>query len=137
MTKGELTQKVQAAIDRRGEDPVPLGETIRRQPELGFKEFKTAKLVAQTFERMGLAPRTGLAIAQRLLADRCLDRVVDDGPIAGLIERLDRRGTGADRQRAAWSRAATPQEFARFLAEATVCERLESHPVRAADAGIS
>ncbi|HEY9524329.1 MAG TPA: YbdK family carboxylate-amine ligase [Thermopolyspora sp.] len=85
----------------------------------------------------GIDPRTGLAIAQRLLADRCLDRVVDDGPIAGLIDRLDRRGTGADRQRAAWSRAATPQEFARFLAEATVCERLESHPVRAADAGIS
>ena len=72
----------------------------------------------------------GTASLAELFADQA-------GPQAGLIDRLDRRGTGADRQRAAWSRAATPQEFARFLAEATVCERLESHPVRAADAGIS
>ncbi|HKX04612.1 MAG TPA: amidohydrolase, partial [Methylomirabilota bacterium] len=62
MTKSELMQKVQATIDRRGEEIIALGEAIRRQPELGFKEFKTAKLVAQTFERMGLTPRTGLAL---------------------------------------------------------------------------
>ena len=53
MTKAELMQKVQAMIDRRGDEIIALGEAIRRHPELGFKEFKTAKLVAQTFERMG------------------------------------------------------------------------------------
>ena len=56
MTKAELMERVRAAIDRRGAAIIELGETIRRHPELGFKEFKTAKLVAQTFERMGLAP---------------------------------------------------------------------------------
>jgi metal-dependent amidase/aminoacylase/carboxypeptidase family protein len=62
MTKAELMQRVQAAVDRRGEEIIALGEEIRRQPELGFKEFKTAKLVARTFERIGLAPRTGVAL---------------------------------------------------------------------------
>jgi metal-dependent amidase/aminoacylase/carboxypeptidase family protein len=47
MTKAELMQRVQAAVDRRGEEIIALGEEIRRQPELGFKEFKTAKLVAE------------------------------------------------------------------------------------------
>ena len=62
MTKVDLMERVRAAIDRRGTEIIALGETIRRHPELGFKEFKTSKLVAHTFERMGLAPRTGLAL---------------------------------------------------------------------------
>ena len=62
MTKTELMQSVRAAIDDRAEDIIAVGEEIRRHPELGFKEFKTSRLVAQTFERMGLAPRTGLAL---------------------------------------------------------------------------
>jgi amidohydrolase len=62
MTKAELTERVRAAIDRRGDEIIGLGETIRRHPELGFKEHRTAELVARTFERMGLAPRTGLAL---------------------------------------------------------------------------
>jgi len=86
MTKGELTQKVQAAIDRRGEEIIALGETIRRQPELGFKEFKTAKLVAQTFERMGLAPRTGLALTG-VRADA--SGRAGDGPTLALFGELD------------------------------------------------
>lgn len=86
MTKSELTQKVQAAIDRRGEEIIALGETIRRQPELGFKEFKTAKLVAQTFERMGLAPRTGLALTG-VRADA--SGRAGDGPTLALFGELD------------------------------------------------
>ena len=62
MTKTELTRTVHAAIDRRAQDIITVGEEIRRTPEMGFKEFKTARLVAQTFEKMGLAPRTGLAL---------------------------------------------------------------------------
>jgi metal-dependent amidase/aminoacylase/carboxypeptidase family protein len=58
MTKTELMQRVRTAIDRRAEDIIGLGEEIRRQPELGFKEFKTSRLVAQTFERMGLPRRS-------------------------------------------------------------------------------
>ena len=62
MTKTELMRSVHAAIDRRAEEIVALGERIRRQPELGFKEFKTARLVEDTMRAMGLAPRGGLAI---------------------------------------------------------------------------
>jgi amidohydrolase len=62
MTKAELMGKVRAAIDRRAEEIIALGEQIRRHPELGFKEFKTSRLVADTMRRIGLEPRGGLAI---------------------------------------------------------------------------
>ena len=86
MTKSELMQKVQAAIDRRGDEIIALGEAIRRQPELGFKEFKTAKLVAQTFERIGLTPRTGLALTG-VRAD--VTGRAGDGPTIALFGELD------------------------------------------------
>jgi amidohydrolase len=62
MTKNEIKQRVYAAIDRRGEEIIGLGEHIRQQPELGFKEFKTARLVEETLGRLGLSPKTGLAL---------------------------------------------------------------------------
>ena len=62
MTKDELKRRVWQAIDRRGEEIVGLGERIRKHPELGFKEVKTARLVEETFARLGLAPRAGLAL---------------------------------------------------------------------------
>ena len=45
MTRDELKRNVFAAIDRRAEEIVGLGERIRKQPEMGFKEVKTAALV--------------------------------------------------------------------------------------------
>jgi amidohydrolase len=62
MTKTELKQRVYDAIDRRRDDIVRIGERIRRHPELGFKEVKTAALVEQTLRALGLAPRAGLAL---------------------------------------------------------------------------
>ncbi|PYN00418.1 MAG: amidohydrolase [Candidatus Rokuibacteriota bacterium] len=62
MTKSELKQRVYEAIDRRGEEIIGLGEQIRRHPELGFKEVKTARLVEDTFKKLGLVPRAGLAL---------------------------------------------------------------------------
>ena len=62
MTKDELKQRVYQAIDQRGEEIIGLGEEIRRHPELGFKEVKTARLVEETFKKLGLAPRAGLAM---------------------------------------------------------------------------
>jgi amidohydrolase len=58
----ELKQQACRAIDRRAEALIGIGEAIRHQPELGFKEFKTASLVASTFESIGVPHRTGLAI---------------------------------------------------------------------------
>jgi len=62
MTKAELKQRVYEAIERRGADIIRIGETIRRHPELGFKEVKTAALVTETLRGLGLAPKTGLAL---------------------------------------------------------------------------
>src|SRR5437899_950073 len=62
MTKDELKQRVYQAIDQRGDEIIGIGEQIRRQPELGFKEVKTARLVEDTFKKLGLSPRSGLAM---------------------------------------------------------------------------
>src|SRR5213593_62200 len=62
MTRDELKQRVNAVIEANAERIVALGERIRRQPELGFKEVKTAALVADVFREIGLAPKTGLAL---------------------------------------------------------------------------
>ena len=62
MTRDELKRKVFAAIDRRAEEIVGLGERIRKQPEMGFKEVKTAALVEATLGRLGMLPKTGLAM---------------------------------------------------------------------------
>jgi amidohydrolase len=61
MNRDELKRRVTEAVDRRAEEIIGLGEQIRRHPELGFKEVKTAKLVEETFQRLGLHPRGGLA----------------------------------------------------------------------------
>jgi amidohydrolase len=61
MTKAELKQRVLEAIDRRAEAIIGIGEQIRRHPELGFKEVKTARLVEETLRGLGLDPQTGLA----------------------------------------------------------------------------
>ncbi len=62
MTRDDLKRRVWEAIDRRSKDIVELGERIRSHPELGFKEFKTSRLVEDTLGKLGLAPRGGLAI---------------------------------------------------------------------------
>ena len=62
MTRDELKRRVWEAIDRRGEEIIGLGEQIRRHPELGFKEVKTARLVEETYAKLGLTPRAGLAL---------------------------------------------------------------------------
>src|SRR6266702_8005602 len=62
MTKDELKRRVWQAIDQRADEIIGLGEQIRHHPELGFKEVKTARLVEETFKRLGLAPRSGLAL---------------------------------------------------------------------------
>ena len=62
MTKNELKERVYAAIDRRAEEIVRLGERIRKHPELGFKELKTARLIEETLAGLGLKPKTGLAL---------------------------------------------------------------------------
>jgi amidohydrolase len=62
MTRDELKREIWRAIDQRADTVIEVGETIRRHPELGFKETKTASLVADTLSGLGLRPETGLAM---------------------------------------------------------------------------
>src|SRR5437016_7951574 len=89
MTKSELKQRVYEAIDRRGEEIIGLGEQIRRHPELGFKEVKTARLVEDTFKKLGLVPRSGLALTG-VRADA--GGRGGDGPTFAVIGELDALG---------------------------------------------
>ncbi len=86
MTRDELKKRVFAAIDRRAAEIVALGERIRRHPEMGFKEAKTAGLVQETLGRLGMTPRTGLAMTGVRAEARGRG---GDGPTFALIGELD------------------------------------------------
>jgi amidohydrolase len=86
MTRNEIKQRIDAAIDERAEEIVGLGEQIRENPELGFKEVKTARLVEETLGKLGLSPRGGLAMTgvRADVAGRA-----GDGPTFALLGELD------------------------------------------------
>src|SRR5437879_8709137 len=86
MTKDELKRRVWEAVDRRREEIIGLGEQIRRHPELGFKEVKTARLVEETFKKLGLTPRPGLALTG-VRAD--VSGRGGDGPTFAVLGELD------------------------------------------------
>ena len=86
MTTNELKQRVYTAIDRRAEEIVGLGERIRKQPELGFKEVKTARLVEDTLAGLGLKPKAGLALTG--VRAEAPGRA-GDGPTFALLGELD------------------------------------------------
>ncbi|HML33165.1 amidohydrolase [Sporomusa sphaeroides] len=62
MTKAELKQKVCQAIEAKQEQIMALGESIYREPELGFKETKTAAKVEEIFRALGVTYEKGLAL---------------------------------------------------------------------------
>ena len=84
-TRDEVKRSVCEAIDRRASQIVSLGETIRKSPELGFKEFNTARIVEETLAGLGLAPKTGLAIT----GVKAEARGGKEGPSFALLGELD------------------------------------------------
>jgi amidohydrolase len=86
MTRDEIKRRVFRAIERRADEIIALGETIRRHPELGFKEVKTARLAEETLGRLGLAPKSGLALTG-VRAD--LRGRAGGGPTLALLGELD------------------------------------------------
>ncbi len=57
-----LKERVLAAIDARRDEIIALGEKIRVNPELGYKEHQTAAMVHDVYEQLRLKYRSGLAI---------------------------------------------------------------------------
>ena len=62
MDRSEMKRRVCEAIDRHRDVIIALGRTIRDNPELGFKEHKTAATVAKMFAAYGIPCQEKLAI---------------------------------------------------------------------------
>ena len=62
MDKEALKAAVCGAIDAAKADIEKLALCIESEPELGFKETKTAKKVEDYMRSLGLDPQTGLAL---------------------------------------------------------------------------
>lgn len=62
MSREELKARVAAEIERHKDEIIAIGERIWGQPELGFKEFRTAQVVMEEFGRLDLPQRSGLAL---------------------------------------------------------------------------
>ncbi len=83
--KEELKGRLCEAIDRRRDEIVKIGEDIAKNPELGFKEVKTAKLVAGIFGQFGISHQEGLAITGVKGMLKCSK----PGPTLALLGELD------------------------------------------------
>ena len=84
-SKQDIKARVRQAIDEKADEIVRASKTILENPEAGFREVKTAKLVADVFSEWGINHRTGLALTG-------VKGVVEggaSGPTVGVIGELD------------------------------------------------
>src|SRR4051812_14751798 len=88
MSLDDLKARVCAAIDARRDTIVGISREIASQPETGYREFKTAKVVADAFREFGLEPREGLAIT----GVRAEIPTGSDGPTVAILGELDALG---------------------------------------------
>ena len=58
----ELKQKACETIEKRKKEIIGVAEQVLAHPEAGFREFQTAKLVAQKFQELGIHHQSGLAL---------------------------------------------------------------------------
>ena len=61
-SREELKKRACEAIDKNRDKIIALGESIMMEPELGYKEFKTADKVKKVFDELGFQYRDGVAI---------------------------------------------------------------------------
>ena len=61
-TKDELKAKARAAIEQRKEWIIDVSKTILDNPEAGFQEVKTARLVNEKLAELGIPHETGIAL---------------------------------------------------------------------------
>ena len=89
MNKDELKAAVCSAIDAAKADIEKLAQRIEGEPELGFKETKTAKKVEDYMRSLGLDPQTGLA----LTGVKARVKGSKPGPTVAVLAELDAIGT--------------------------------------------
>ncbi len=81
----ELKAGLAAVLDRRGAELADFGEDVFDHAELGFREERTATLVADRLRGLGLAPQAGLA----LTGVKARLRGVRPGPTVCVVGELD------------------------------------------------
>ena len=62
VSRQELKERAFAAIDQNRDKIIALGDSIFAEPELGFKEVKTAAKIKKVFEELGYEYQDGAAI---------------------------------------------------------------------------
>lgn len=84
-SREELGSRVCQEIERRSDEIIAVAETILEHPEPGFREFKTARLVADKFSALGIPHRDNLAITgvKGTLSGN------GDGPTVAVLGELD------------------------------------------------
>lgn len=81
----DLKARALAAIDAVADDACELARVIFREPELGFKEHRTAARVREWFDRLGLPHVDGLAIT----GTKAILRGARPGPTVAILGELD------------------------------------------------
>ena len=61
-TREELKAAACEAIDRRADELIGLSKDILNHPEPGYSEYRTARVVAEQFAKLGVKFRSGLAL---------------------------------------------------------------------------
>ena len=85
MSKEQLKKRVLEAIDKRAAEIIEIGDTIWKNPELGYKEFKTAKLVESKYKENGWTYKNKIAIT----GSKAYLKKPGPKPAVGLIGELD------------------------------------------------
>ncbi len=85
MDKSAIKKKTLEEIDRRAEEIIDYATAIWKYPELGFKEFKTAKLTEQKYETMGWKYEKEIAIT----GSKAYLKGDNSRPTIGIIGELD------------------------------------------------
>lgn len=85
MNKDDLKSQVCSVIDAYADKIEAIAASIADEPELGFKEVKTAAKVADFMRELGLEPQTGLAIN----GVKARAKGAKEGPTAAVLGELD------------------------------------------------
>ena len=85
MPYDDLKKKVFAAIDANAEKIVEIGETVWKNPEPGYREYKTAALAAEVFKSLGLPTREKLGLTG-VRADMSFS---EDAPTIAILGEMD------------------------------------------------
>ncbi|HEV7663275.1 MAG TPA: amidohydrolase, partial [Chloroflexota bacterium] len=81
-----LKAAVRRAIDARANEITGLARTIAAQPEVGFKEHRTAALVVERLAALGVTAQSGLALTG---VKAKLDGGAGPGPTVAVLGELD------------------------------------------------